>query len=137
MQEKINVIQYKQQSNHEEFIKFFKNRTKLKESVFYFAFDDKTSCIAEFEDASSLIQKDEYSYYRKGNSAMILSNVFIIPVDNFIKFHLTKKHLLKLIEKMHDPRDAFINTLKENTPLKSRTTNNIPEIKDKNGKQYV
>ena len=130
MQEKMNVIQYMQQSNHEEFNKFFKNRTKLKESVFYFAFDDKTTCIAEFEDASSFIPKDEYSYYRKGNSAMILSNVFIIPADNFIKFHLTKKHVFKQIEKMHDPRDALINTMKEYTPLKSQTTNNIPEIKE-------
>lgn len=130
MQEKMNVIQYMQQSNHEEFTKFFKNRTKLKESVFYFAFDDKTTCIAEFEDASSFIPKDEYSYYRKGNSAMILSNVFIIPADNFIPYHLTKKHVFKQIDKMHDPRDAYINTLKEYTPLKSQITNNIPEIKE-------
>ncbi len=127
MLEKMNVIYYMEQSSHEEFTKFFKNKKLLKECIFYFVFDDKTSCVAEFEDATAFIPKDEYSYYRKANSAMILKNVFIFPTTQFEVLNISKKYFYRQIEKLQDPRDAIINLPKEIQAVKKESVFEIKE----------
>lgn len=108
MQEKITIIQYMFNSTHEEFSKFFKNHNLLKKALYVLVFDDQTSCIAEYPDAYSFIPKDEYSYYRKGNSPMILAKVFVMETTTFSSFKLTNKSFCKQVEKMKDLRDQHI-----------------------------
>ncbi len=96
---------YLEESKNEEVKKYFIDELQRSESIYHFVFDDKTICVAEYEDAKKFIPKDRYSYYKKGTNAIILSNVFIIPTNKLQMFYLTKKTFYAQIEKLVDPRD--------------------------------
>lgn len=132
MQEKSTIIQYIVTSQNEDFKKLYENKNTLKESLYYLIFDDGTTCFAEYEDAAAFIPKDEYSYYRRGNSPMILTTVFIIDTSKFNRYMLGKYDFIKQIKKVKDIRDIKIQIMNNNILNKSNS-NSVVEILEEDG----
>lgn len=114
MLEKTTVIQYMINSNNEEFTKLFKTTSLLKKAIYYMVFDNGKTCPVEYIDAYSFIPKDEYSFYRKGNSPILLTKVFVIETHNFKDLKLTVESVNKQIEKVSDIREMEIYSLDSN-----------------------
>ena len=99
------ISQYIADCLNPEVKSFIKNEALNKEAIFHFVFDDKTICVAEFEEAKYFIPKDRYAYFKKGKNPIVLSELYIIPIPKLEYFYLTKKEFYKQIEKVSDPRD--------------------------------
>lgn len=98
-----NLIEYMKTSKSLDFINFLNDKTVNSESIFHFVFDDNTICVAEFEDAKGFLPKDKYSYYKKGNTSIVLSSLYIIPTFKLERFRLNKKEFYSKIETMVNP----------------------------------
>lgn len=134
MQEKINVINYMLQSTHDSFKSLFKTRGAIQECIFYFSFDNNKGYVAEYEDAVAYIPKDEYSFYRQGNSSIILNNLFVISGKTFSEKGISRKGFFKQIEGMVDIRDKFIMSEyegKEEVTIKKEKKEEKEEKKEK------
>lgn len=98
MYEKHTVIQYMVYSENEEIKKLFKNTKLLKNCIYNLVFDNGKTVSVEYVDVYAFIPKDEHSFYRRGNSPIMLTKVYIIPPFNLKLLKQTIKNVIKQIE---------------------------------------
>ena len=114
MLEKTTVIQYMYDCPKDEFKKMFLQPKKLKTSIFFMVFDNNKTTFTEYIDASGFIPKDEYSYYNKGNSPVMLKKVYVIQTFNFGKIKQEPYNLLKQIDGKTDLKDLEVKCIDPN-----------------------